>query len=215
MRNPALPLLLCAFCIVWSAGCFLLDERPAAAPVTSAVTTLPEPTTESIAVTLDPSDMALRLTDLPSGYIVRERGDIAYSDIDPLAREQGWTSGYLASFYRMNAEKYDLTAITQRIGVYRIDNMHALNRTMEEIFETAESGLRETENMSVTELPFPKTGEQSGAFRLVNASDQYGVTEYVVLFTKKNVIESVSMRGTTTDYELLKDLVETAADKVL
>jgi hypothetical protein len=160
--------------------------------------------------------MALQLTDLPAGYIIRERGDIAYSEITPFAREQGWKSGYSVSFYRMNAEKYDITALSQRIGVYEIGNAHLSDRTMGAAFDNAEEELisAANESVSVTELPFPKTGDESAAYRIVDANDPYGITKYIVLFTKENVIESVEMRGTTTDYEQLKTLVGKAAGKI-
>jgi hypothetical protein len=213
MRTVAL--LVLVLCLSSTAGCFVLDERQVT-PVATPAPATPFPITDSGMSTIEPAEMALALSDLPVGYIIRERSDIAYSDISPLAREQGWKKGYLVSFYRMNAEKYDITAISQRIGVYQIDNIHLLDRTMGPVFETAESDLfaRANVSVSVTELPFPKIGDQTVAFRIIDANDPYQVTKYVVLFTTKNVIESVEMRGTTTDYELLKSLVKKAADKI-
>lgn len=214
MRRSALPLLIVAVCLTVTAGCFLLDERQAT-PVPATAAT-PVQTTGSALSTLDPADMALQLRDLPAGYIIRERADIAYSDISPLARDQGWKRGYLVSFYQMNAEKYDITAISQRISIYQIDNVHLLDRTMGTVFDAAEAELRATANASitVTELPFPRTGDRTAAFRIIDANDQYGVTRYVVLITRKNVMESVEMRGTTTDYEMLKTLVRKADEKI-
>ncbi len=214
MRTAAvLTLVLCT--IIITAGCFMLDERK----VTPAATTIPITplqTTDTGMSALDPADMALQLTDLSGGYIIRERADIAYQDTSPFSREQGWKKGYLASFYRMNTEKYDITAIEQRIGVYNIESIHLLDRTMGLVFDSAESDLLATANASVTvtELPFPKTGDQTAAYRIVDANDPYGIVKYVVLFTKKDVIESIEMRGTTTDYESLKAIVTKAAGKI-
>jgi hypothetical protein len=37
---------------------------------------------------------------------------------------------------------------------------------------------------------------------------------YTVLFTKKNVYEKITMGGTTTDYEILKDIGRKAGEKI-
>lgn len=215
MRRTSFILLVVAICISCTAGCFLLDERHSAVQ-TPVITLIPSPTPESGMATLDPSAMALQLTDLPAGYIIRERADIAFPDVSSLAREQGWKKGYSVSFYRMNAEKYDITAVSQRIGVYQIDGVHSMNRTMEDIFEATESELLTLKNASVTvtEIPVPRIGDQTGAFRIIDANDAYGVVKYVIIFTKKNVIEAVEMRGTTTDYEVLKGLAGKGAGKI-
>ncbi len=215
MRDPVLPLLVLALSISCTAGCFLLDERAPATP-TTAIPALPTTVPESPLAAAEPSAMALLVTDLPAAYIIRERGDITYSDISPLAREQGWKKGYSVSFYRMNAEKYDITALSQRIGVYQIENVHYLNRTMDQIFETAEDEVLALKNssVSVTEIPVPRIGDKTSAYRILDANSAYGVTKYVLLFTKKNVIEAIEMRGTTTDYEVLKGLGEKAARKI-
>jgi len=207
-----LALVLCA--VVVTAGCFLLDERKVPAAATIPVTS-PQIADTGMSV-LDPAEMALQLTDLPSAYIIRERADIAYRDVSPLAQEQGWKKGYLASFYRMNAEKYDVTAISQRIGVYNVADTHLIDRTMGTVFDSAESELLATANASVTitELPFPKTGDRTAAYRILDANDPYGIIRYVVLFTRKDVIESIEMRGTTTDYENLKAIAAEAAGKI-
>jgi len=213
MRTVAL--LVLVLCLSCTAGCFLLDERQVT-PSPTSVPSTPLPTIDSGMSTIEPAQMALTLTDLPAGYIIRERSDIAYSDISPLARGQGWKNGYLASFYRMNAEKYDVTAISQRIGVYSVNNIHLLDKTMGPVFDAAESDLLAMANASitVTELPFPKTGDQTSAFRTLDTNDPYGIVVYTVIFTKRDVIEKIEMRGTTTDYELLKSLVAKAEDKI-
>ncbi|OPY39293.1 MAG: hypothetical protein A4E35_00063 [Methanoregula sp. PtaU1.Bin051] len=214
MRTAVLPVLILCAAIV-SAGCFMLDERKVP-PAVTTVQVAPEQTVDTGMSTIDPSDMALQLTDLPAGYIIRERADIAFLDISPFSQEQGWKKGYLASFYRMNAEKYDITAISQRIGIYNVANEHLLDRTMGPVFESAEADLLETANasVSITELPFPKTGERTAAYRIIDANDQYGVVKYVVIFTSRDVIESIEMRGTTTDYEILKDIAAKAEGKI-
>lgn len=197
-------IIICTLC---TAGCFLLDPAPQVVPPTTQVT-LP-PTPESRISTVEPSGMALQLTDLPDGYVIRERSEIAYADVNPLAKDEGWKKGYYVAFYRMNTKNYDITGITQQISVYPPDRIRI-------IFDEAKSDVmaRANASVSVTELPFPKTGERAIALRLTDANDQYGIMTYTVIFTKKDVLEQVEMKGTTTDYEVLKNIAGTAAGKI-
>ena len=196
--------LICTLC---TAGCFLLDPAPQVVPPTTPVT-LP-PTPESRIATVEPSGMALQLADLPEGYVIRERSDVAYADINPLARNEGWKKGYYVAFYRMNTRNYDITGITQQISVYPPDRIRI-------IFEEVKSGVASRANASVVvaELPFSKTGDRSIALRFTDANDQYGIMTYTVIFTKKDVLEQIEMKGTTTDYEVLKNIAGTAAGKI-
>ena len=197
-------LLICTLC---TAGCFLLDPAPQVVPPMTQVT-LPS-TPESRIATIEPSGMALQLADLPEGYVIRERSDVAYADINPLARDEGWKKGYYVAFYRMNTWNYDITGITQQISVYPTDRIRI-------IFDEVKSGVESRSNasISVAELPFSKTGDQSIALRLTDANDQHGIMTYTVIFTKKDVLEQIEMKGTTTDYEVLKDIAGTAAGRI-
>jgi hypothetical protein len=214
MKNMvSLAVVLCI--VLGTTGCFVLDERQVPPAPATMVTATPVPATTTGMSTVSAAAMALQLADLPDGYIIRDRADLTFSEVSELAREQGWQMGYFTSFYRMNAENYDITAISQRIGVYEIDNIHLVDQTMDPVFDAAESQVLAMANgtVSVTELPFPLTGDQTGSYRVADANEQY-VTKYIVIFTKENVIEAFEMRGTTTDYELLKSLVAKAAVKI-
>jgi hypothetical protein len=63
-------------------------------------------------------------------------------------------------------------------------------------------------------VPFPVTGERSIAWREVRTVGTIPVVTYSVIFTKKNVYEKISMTGTSTDYELLRELAMTAAGRI-
>ena len=197
-------ILICTLC---TAGCFLLDPAPQVVPPTTQVT--PPPTPESRIATVEPSGMALQLADLPEGYVIRERSDVAYADINPLARNEGWKKGYYVAFYRMNTRNNDITGITQQISVYPPDRIRI-------IFEEVKTGVESRANasVSVAELPFSKTGDRSIALRFTDVNDEYGIMTYTVIFTKKDVLEQIEMKGTTTDYEVLKNIAGTAAGKI-
>jgi hypothetical protein len=153
--------------------------------------------------------MALQLSDLPDGYSIRERSDVSYAEVSPMARDEGWKKGYYVSFYRMNVKNYDITGITQQISSYPLNRMTL-------IYDEVKNNLitRADASVSVTELPFPKTGDRTIALRSMDPNDQYGIITYTVIFTKKDVLEQIEMRGTTTDYEVLKDSAQKAASKI-
>jgi hypothetical protein len=158
---------------------------------------------------VEPSAMALQLSELPDGYIIKERSDVSYAELNPLARDEGWKKGYYVAFYRMDVRNYDITGISQQISIYPLDRVRI-------IFDDLKTGLLSKANASVTitELPFPKTGDRTVALRTIDANDPYGIITYTVVFTKKDVLEQIEMRGTTTDYEVLKDIAGTAEEKI-
>jgi len=200
-------ILVMLLCVCITAGCSYLDEGAPARYPTNPPTSLPTP--ESKVATVEPYAMALHLTDLPDGYIIKERSEVAYAELNPLAREEGWKQGYYVAFYRMDVKNYDITGITQQISVYPLNRIGI-------IFDDAKGNLLSRENTSITltELPFPKTGDRTVALRTVDANDPYGIMTYTIVFTKKDVLEQIDMRGTTTDYEVLKNIAATAAQKI-
>jgi hypothetical protein len=217
MRNSAVPaIILFIVCVtaVLTAGCFLFDQPPPFRQET--VTPTPSPAPESGLSIIGPSAMALQPADLPPGYIIKERSAVAYTETSPLARELGWKNGYFVSFYRMNMNQFDITAISQQVSVYNVGNVWLLDNTMQSIFDTVKSDLmaRANSTVSVTELPFPVIGDRTAAVRTADPGDPYGILTYTIIFTKKDVIEQIDMRGTTTDYEVLKNIAAKAAGKI-
>ena len=205
MNRAAIFVML--ICVLLTAGCSFFDwgsslTQPSSLPLSS-------PTPESKLSTIELSAMALQLSDLPDGYSIKERSDVSYAEISPMARDEGWKKGYYVSFYRMNVKNYDITGITQQISSYPLNRMTL-------IFDEVKNNLitRADASVSVTELPFPKTGDRTIALRSVDPNDQYGIITYTVIFTKKDVLEQIEMRGTTTDYEVLKDSAQKAASKI-
>lgn len=205
MKYALIPVMLLCLCFV--AGCSYLDEGAPKLHPANLSPSFPAP--ESRTATVEPSAMALQLSDLPDGYIIKERSDVVYADLNPLARDEGWKKGYYVAFYRMDVRNYDITGISQQISIYPLDRVRI-------IFDDVKTSLQSRANTSVTvtELPFPKTGDRTIALRTVNANDPYGIMTYTLVFTKKDVLEQIEMRGTTTDYEVLKDIAARAAGKI-
>lgn len=190
-----------------SSGCLTPQfEKPATQP--EPVPTL-LPTPESKTSTIPPSDMALQLADIPADYILKDRSVMVSPEVSQLTRDLGWRQGYYVSFYRINKEKDDQTGIRQSINIFPIEKMN-------EVFsiEVEDMKSRAVGSNTLYEIPFPAIGDASIAFRETNAYDPYSVAVYSVLFTKKNVYEKIIMSGTSTDYEVLKEIAQKAAAKI-
>ena len=205
MKIRFLALILVVLLTVISAGC--LSPAPALPP---QQTPLPAtlPTLESTIATIPPGNMALQLTDVPPDYLIKDRTVIAYAEVSQITHDLGWQQGYRATFYRMNREKDDLTGIRQTLNVYPPENMN-------KVYAIETEGLLSNENGTTRyEIPFPAIGDKSMAFRETRVGDPLDLAVYTVIFKKKNVLETITMSGTTTDYETLKTVVRKAVDKI-
>jgi hypothetical protein len=205
MKIRFIALILTVQLAIWSAGC--LSPAPASPPLQASLPpTLPTP--ESTSSTVSPGEMALQLTDIPPDYLLKDRTVTAYSEVSPLIRDLGWRQGYKVTFYRMNREKDDITGISQSISVFPPESIG-------KVYDIETQGILSGENGSTRyEIPFPTIGDQSIAFRETRIGDPLDLAVYTIIFSKKNVFETITMGGTTTDYETLKDVVRKAAEKI-
>ncbi|MGD0081412.1 MAG: hypothetical protein ABSB80_12295 [Methanoregula sp.] len=172
-------------------------QQPAATPAFAVQTTSP-------AI----SDLALTLSDFPGDYLLRDRSVVAYEQVGPVFRELSWQQGYEVSFYRMNRAKGDNTLVRQLISIFpadRVDTVYEVEK---------ESMLAQPDGTMRYEVPFPTTGDESIAFRENDLNAPERNVTYSLLFAKNNVYETITMGGTTTDYETLKDLALKAAGRI-
>jgi hypothetical protein len=205
MHIRFIALILVVQLAVCSAGC--LSPAPASPPQQAPLLTNP-PTPESTSATVSPGDMALRLADMPPDYQLKDRTLIAYGEVSQLAHDLGWQQGYRVIFSHVNRQKDDKTGISQSISVYPPQNMN-------KVYALEKEGILFARNdTTIIEIPFPVTGDESIAFRETRSADPQNFAVYTVIFKKKNVFEIISMEGTTTDYEMLKDVVRKAADRI-
>ena len=189
-----------------SAGCI---TTPATSPV-PVVTQAPVivPTTESKSVTVPASDFSLQLSDLPADYIIRDRSVMISPEVSQISRDLGWRQGYFVTFDRSGWIRNDQTRIHQAISIFALEDMNKVF-TLEK-----EELLHGGDPLTVPgEIPFPTAGDQSIACRM-NDKPAAGQVTYTVIFTKKNAFEQITMTGTSTDYEVLKDIVQKAAAKI-
>jgi hypothetical protein len=149
--------------------------------------------------------MALSLSDLPQGYVIKERSERTTSDVDSKALALGWKKGYTVTFLHQGSTILDVTRIQQGISIYPIDKINDV------MFTIQDSALKlSNETIKVEKLSDPKIGDSSQAFRITEGNLRY----YSISFTKYDVFEELSMTGTTTDYETLKDLANIAVAKI-
>ena len=87
--------VLCAVLaiVLASAGCLseIFPEQASVQAPTLTPTLIPVPTTESPATTVPVSQMALQISDLPSDYILKDRSDLTYLEMDQMSHDLGWS----------------------------------------------------------------------------------------------------------------------------
>jgi hypothetical protein len=199
-----LPVFLLSFLL--SAGC--ISDVPTPPAVPTVIPSLATPTPESLVVTVQVADLALKPDDLPSDYHLKDRTVTSYAGVSQIFRDLGWQQGYQVTYYRMDTDIDDLTFVTQDIAIYPFD-------TVKDAYSLKkEKLLPEEDSHTDYQVPFPQTGDRSIAWREVDTSVLVPIVSYTVIFTKKNVYEKISITGTSTDYELLRELTATAAGKI-
>lgn len=200
-----LPFIFCGL-LVLSAGC-LTDSTPPA-PETTPEPAFTTRTPENPVVTVSPAEMALQKGDLPSDYRLKDRTVTSYAGVGQVFRDLGWQQGYRVSFYRLDTDTGDMTAIVQEIEVYPLDTVKEAYTLRKETLLPAD------DSRTDYQVPFPLTGDRSIAWREVRSTYNVPIVTYTVIFTKKNVYGKISMTGTSTDYELLKTLAATTVARV-
>jgi hypothetical protein len=199
-------ILLVILTLACAAGCTNPASSPQAPDVTSVPTAVPTP--ESLSAVIPASEMAIQPGDLPSDYILRDRSVMVSPDVTQLTRDLGWRQGYFVTYDRTGRIRSDQTRIRQTISIFPVENMKKVY-TLEKLA----LGIPENPRDIPDEIPFPAIGDQSIATRTTDKPAPGQVT-YTVIFTKKNAFERITMAGTSTDYETLKDIVQRAAAKI-
>jgi len=158
--------------------------------------------------TIEPSEMALQSDELPENYQIKERSEQVKSDVVKSALDLGWKKGYIVKFVQVDLNNLEVTSIEQGISIYPIEN---INKSLS--LQRDESTKYTANNSNrIDDLSNPNIGDQSQAYRITNKSDNS--KSYAIDFIKQDVFESLRMSGTFTDYEILKELAQTAAEKI-
>ena len=158
--------------------------------------------------TIEPSEMALQSDELPENYQIKERSEQVKSDVVKSALDLGWKKGIIVKFVQVELNNLEVTSIEQDISIYPIEN---INKSLS--LQRVESTKYTANNSNrIDDLLNPNIGDQSQAYRITNKSDNS--KSYAIDFIKQDVFESLRMSGTFTDYEILKELAQTAAEKI-
>ena len=141
----------------------------------------PTPTPENILSTIDPSEMALQLSDLPDDFTIKDRSEGISSDINQSELNFSWKRGYIVKFSSHN------TQINQFISIFSIDYLPKLFAETKGRLQNAAGS-----DAILDELSDPKIGDQSKAFR-VTYDD--GSIVYSISFIKNDVYEDFLLAG--------------------
>ena len=155
--------------------------------------------------TKEPFELALQLSDFSSNFTIKERTERVKSDISPEGLDIGWKKGYYVRFARIGDVLLDVTVVEQYISIYPTEN----------ITKAITLPYLNTEYITYEELSKPNIGDDSRAYR-ITVKDEYDSEErvYMIEFIKLDVYESFYIRGTTTDYELLRDIAMKAESRI-
>jgi hypothetical protein len=198
--------------VLVSAGClstiFPYPSKPAPVQTYPVTPVTPVPTTESPVPAVPVSQLALQPSDMPSGYMLKDRSDISYLETDQMSQNLGWKAGYSVTYYLLNPQQYETTEISQIIDLYPLASMN-------DVFTISENAVtsQNTGTTQIYQLPCPNMGQQTYAYRETDSQNSL-LTTYSIIFIKNDVYEQLTMTGTTTDFETLKELAQTAADKI-
>ena len=151
----------------------------------------------------DVSNLILSLDDLPDGYKIAERTPRTKSDVSDKGLSWGWIEGYYIRYIKGNEDNiFDVSRIELSISRYPIEN----------VSKGIEDGYYEFEGYTAEALPNPNVGEGSMATRYTD--DELGLREYRIEFYKKDIFITLIAGGTTTDYEMLKELAQKMENKI-
>jgi len=204
MKSKYIPLLaILLIGVVLISGCVQQTETPSGTG--HEQTTQPSEPPKPKLSTLEPSELVLQISDFRSNYTIKERTERVKSDVRQDAIDLGWKKGYYVRYARIGDSILDVTVIEQAISVYPIENISKVLTLPRE----------SNENITFDELSKPNIGGDSRAFR-ITTKDEFGTkTRYhQIEFTNMDIYESLYMSGTTTDYEILKDLAKKAEAKI-
>ncbi|MCK9580021.1 MAG: hypothetical protein M0Q92_06170 [Methanoregula sp.] len=155
--------------------------------------------------TIEPSQMALQPSDVPAGFTLLEKYERNVSDMRSWALDKGWKKGY-GVYYESSGP--EVRGLDQVISVYPAENITLI---VPDTVQNIRTWVAE-ENLSFEELPAPGVGDSSSALKVSEKDDP--INQYVIAFVKYDVFEQLSVNGTATDYDTLKQLAGTAAGKI-
>ena len=164
------------------------------------------PVTQQNLSTIEPSLMVLEPADVPANFTLVEKYERNAANMSDWALNTGWKKGY-GIYYETTGR--DVQGLDQVISIYPAENITL-------ILPQTVSGIKnwsmEDTNVTVQELPIPGVGDSSRALHISEKDDPINL--YMIAFVKDDVYEELYLNGTTSDYDTLIQIAETAAAKI-
>jgi hypothetical protein len=198
MKRTYILVLFIALCgiLALAAGC--------TSPIPSQETPTPTATVTTVASASEElKDLALSPEDLPAGYSLVYRGDMAPGDPNCTAPMICFLQGYFIS--ASNGIDNTSTFIDQAIVIY---NANATPETLRPVLDDQLRGVASGGNF--TELPDPGIGEASALYRFSLPTDGEPLEGYLVIFGKGNLYEIIMVRGPDASESVVVDLARKA-----
>jgi ABC-type Fe3+-hydroxamate transport system substrate-binding protein len=166
----------------------------------SGCTTSMSPVPNNNISSLDPSEMALQVSDLPNGYMKGEAKTVTVSQ--DFAKTVTVKKGYQVTFMN-GSTPLDTVLLSQTIFILPVDQVDQIMiNFLSEFQKRGSPGVQ---------LSNPGIGDSSIAYR-VEDSQQNDI--YILIFVKKDVAEYFVMGGMPADYETLKSIAKKAETKI-
>ena len=181
------------------------------APPVSPVTQTPAPATGTRLSTIEPSQMVLQPSEIPSTVTLVEKSERNISEMRSWAVDHGWKKGYFAMFRNNDPNSPSGTIFKQIISVYPAENITLI---IPNTIEAYKNGIiaEDNANLTLDILPAPGIGDSSNALVFSDKSDNTRM--YLISFVKKDVYQDFLTNGTAADYETAKQMARAAAAKL-
>ena len=206
-KQSIAPVFILVFIIlsVFFAGC--TSQVPPVSPVTQT----PSPATGTKISTIEPSQMILLPSEIPSTLTMVKKSERNLSEMRSWAVDHGWKKGYYAMFRNNDPNSPSGTIFEQVISVYPAENITLI---IPNTIEAYKNGViaENNANLTLDILPAPGIGDSSNAMVFSDKSDNTRV--YLISFVKKDVYQDFLTNGTAADYETAKQLARAAAAKI-
>ena len=180
-------------------------------PPVSPVTQTPSPATGTGLSTIEPSQMILQPSEIPSTVTILEKSERNISGMRSWAVDHGWKKGYYARFQKNDPNSPSGTTFEQVISVYPAENITLI---IPNTIEAYRNGIiaENNANLTLDVLPAPGIGDSSNALVISDKSDNTRM--YLISFVKKDVYQDFWTNGTAADYETARQMARAAAEKI-
>jgi len=192
---------MAVFILLACAGC--------TSPAPSSPVPAPSPVPTPGISTVSPAEMALQPADLPGNFTLLEKGERNASNMRDWAKDHGWKRGYYVDYRKTGGNVSEGPIFQQVISVYTAENITLI---VPDTINNWKNWSAEDSNVTVEEISLPTIGDSSRAMIASDRSDNSQL--YMIAFVKYDVFEQFQTNGTKTDFETLRQMAETAADKI-